>query len=184
MRWAALAGVMALLLGGCATAPENHYYVLSADGPTAPSVRSSSEGNVMLATLHLPGVLDRTQMVEGTGPHSVAVLEYDRWAEPLDQMISRVLADDLAARSGSQAAAAGRDRHVAVEIDAFLADTAGVARLTGRWHELPRPDGAGTGIVRRFSFSTLVDPARREEVAATMSRLLGQLADQIAGSAS
>jgi uncharacterized protein len=180
MRWAALAGATALLLGGCATAPENHYYVLSADGPTVPSARSPSKDTIMLATLRLPGVLDRTQMVEGTGPHSVAVLEYDRWAEPLDQMISRVLADDLAVRSGVRA---GRDRHIAVEIDAFMADTAGVARLTGRWHELPRTDGTGPGVGRRFSFSALADPGRREEVAAAMSALLGQLADQIAGNA-
>ena len=67
--------------------------------------------------VRLPGVTDRPQMVEGTSANTVFIREDERWAEPIDQMVPRVLRQDLARVSNGRIT---NDR-VAVGIDQFMA---------------------------------------------------------------
>ena len=49
----------------------------------------------------IPGYLDRLQIVTRDANDEVAVAMYDRWAEPLENGIAQVLADNLGAHVGS-----------------------------------------------------------------------------------
>jgi uncharacterized lipoprotein YmbA len=82
----------------------------------------------------VPALLDRPQMVMKSGANGVTLLEYDRWAEPLDSMIARVLTDDLIARRGSNTSLpAEAEKRITVAIDEFDADSQGHVWLTALW---------------------------------------------------
>ena len=178
---------LAFVLAGCAAAPENHYYRLApiaTDGAAAAFPELSDTA----LTVALPALLDRMEIVEGTGPHTVAIREFDRWVAPLDEMVPQVLGEDLAVAEANRHGAFdprvddGRAdaRHFAVHIDDFMAGTDGIVRLDGTWSvraDLGTRSGRRTW---RFTLRALADPQLVSTVAASMSRLLEQLAATIA----
>jgi len=162
----------ALLLTACAGSPDNHYYTLSAVAPA--QVAAGGRPAIHLASLRLPELYGRPQMVIRTGPQSVDIDEYDRWAEPLDRMATRILAQDLAARRTNDA----EPLPATVLVDEFAADRSGTARLSGSW-KITEADG--TTRSRAFSLSQPVPGNDPAAAAAALSVLLGKLADEIAG---
>ncbi len=169
----------ALLLSACASSPDSHYFTLATVAPAGQP--APDRPLVHLAAVKLPDLYDRPQMVTRTGPQTVDFDEYDRWAEPLERMTARILTQDIALRRPPGAGplpATAEQPKLQVSIDEFAADRgAGQARLSGTW-KVSSPDGVpiqGAG----FSFTQPVagnDPVR---IAAAMSALLGQLADDI-----
>ena len=175
--------VMLVLLAGCAGSPPNKYYTLSVESPCPSVSPPAPKSSLDSATIRLPGVLDRPQLVVRTGPQTVDIREFDRWAEPLDQMAGRVLADDIAACQGTP----GPEKptySLSVSLDEFMADTSGEAHLAGRWWTLRKGEEKSVRPSHPFSLSEKVDQARGAESVAAMSALLGRLAGEIVGSAS
>lgn len=101
-RFAALVFALAAL-GGCARSAAINYYILhSMEGP-APQTKAAGPGQCMVVAVgpvNIPAYLDRPQIVTRSSPDTLEYSEYDRWAEPLDKNLARVLADDLSARLG------------------------------------------------------------------------------------
>lgn len=165
-----------LLLAGCAGSPPNGYYTLSAESPCPGTAPLAHMSGLDRTTIYLPGVLDRPQLVIRSGPQTVDIREFDRWAEPLDQMASRVLAEDIACQSSQ---GSGKSRYfLSVSVDEFMADTSGQAHLMGRWwivKEGEKPVQPG----HSFSLREKVEEARGAERVAAMSALLGKLAGEI-----
>ena len=178
-RYSAIA-VAFTLLAGCASSPPNTYYTLSVESPCPAISPPAHMESLDTATIRFPGVLDRPQLVVRTGPQTVDVREFDRWAEPLDQMATRVLAEDIApcqSISGSE-----KPKYLlSVSIDEFMANTSGHAHLTGRWWILRKGEEKAVQRGHSFSLSERVDGARGAERVATMSALLGRLAGEIVG---
>jgi len=166
--------VLVLGLAACSSTPDNRYYTLSAEpGPTHPPAAT-----LTIVAVHVPGVTDRPQIVLKTGQQTVDIKEFDRWAEPFDQMVWRVLAQDLTLRLGLPQPGQAT-RRVYVTIDDFIGGADGTAHLAGRWWFLNAGEDPAQRHEQPFTFSrpTSGDPA---QVAAVMSTLLGSLADQIA----
>jgi uncharacterized lipoprotein YmbA len=169
----------ALLLSACAGSPENHYFTLSTVPPK--SQPAAGRPQFHLTTVKLPDLYDRPQMVTRTGPQSVDIDEYDRWAESFERMTARILAEDIALRrpqGGGPLPDAASQKRLQVAVEEFAADRAtGEALLSGNW-KITEPDGTARGAP--FSFTRPVaggaDPAA---VAAALSALLGRLADEI-----
>jgi uncharacterized lipoprotein YmbA len=167
-----------LLLSACASSPDSHFFTLS----PAPPQRAPAQDRpqVHLAMVRLPELYDRPQLVTRTGPQSVEIDEYDRWAEPLERMTGRILAEDIALRRPRVAGPvpAGVDQpKLQVAVDEFAADrSAGRAVLSGNW-KIVETDG--TTRAGAFSFSQPVSGSEPAAIAAAMSGLLGQLADEI-----
>jgi uncharacterized lipoprotein YmbA len=178
-RYSAIAMAFTLL-AGCASSPPNTYYTLSVESPCPVISPPAHMDSLDTATIRLPGVLDRPQLVVRTGPQTVDIREFDRWAEPLDQMATRVLAEDIApcqSTSGSE-----KPKYLlSVSIDEFMADTSGQAHLTGRWWSLQNGEGKPVQPGHSFSLSERVDEARGAASATAMSALLGRLAGEIVG---
>lgn len=94
-------------LAGCARSQAVNYYLLrSMQGPAPQSKPVGQCMVVAVGPVDIPAYLDRPQMVTRPSPDTLRFAEYDRWAEPLDKNLARVLADDLSARLG--------DAHVCV----------------------------------------------------------------------
>jgi uncharacterized lipoprotein YmbA len=183
MRRCLVIGLIVVLVAGCGSTPENRYYTLSVQPPSiaVPAVPRCMVG-LTLAAVRLPGVNDRPQLVVRTGPQTVDIREFDRWAEPLDQMVRRILAEDLAMRLGSfnrSPTAAEPERRLFVAVDEFMAAQSGVSRLTGRWWMLDRGDDSARKVVRNFALTQPVEASQSAQVAAAMSGLLAALADEI-----
>ncbi len=129
--------VSLVLLAGCAVSPPNGYYTLSVKSPCPAILQPAHMGSLDTATIRLPGVLDRPQLVVRTGPQTVEIREFDRWAEPLDQMATRVLAEDIAPCQSTPSSEKPKYL-LSVSVDEFMTDTSGRARLTGRWWTLQK----------------------------------------------
>jgi uncharacterized lipoprotein YmbA len=172
--------VMLVLLAGCASSPPNKYYTLSVESH-CPSVSPPAHMSLDSTTIHLPAVLDRPQLVVRTGPQTVDIREFDRWAEPLDQMATRVLADDIAACQSTPE----REKptyFLSVSVDEFMVDTSGQAHLAGRWWILGKGENKSVEPSHSFSLSENVDQTHGTEGVAAMSALLGKLAGEIVDS--
>jgi uncharacterized lipoprotein YmbA len=108
----------------------------------------------------------------------------DRWAAPLDEMIRRTLAADLAARlpagtvSDLDDARPGEKRRVlSLDIQEFHGDASCAVTLRAAW-SLTEPDaqsGRGTEVVKIPSSGACPDT-----LAIGMSQALAQLSDRIA----
>lgn len=164
-------GAAAFLLAACSGTTDSRYYLLSAVPPSSATAPIGGAKPVALSSVHLPGVLDRPELVVRTGAETVDILEFDRWAEPLDQMVQRVLAQDLSSRLPA-ATSSGTAPHLHVVIDEFMTDQTGGAHLIGKWW---------TGEQEHsFVLAAPTSGTQGKQIAAALSALLGQLADDIA----
>jgi uncharacterized lipoprotein YmbA len=95
---------------------------------------------ISVGPIHLPGYLDQDQLVTRISQNRLSLSENDRWAEPLEDNIARVLAQDLSMLLRTDEVDVhpwpGRQRptyQVEIEVLSFETDTAGTAHLVGRW---------------------------------------------------
>ncbi|QFY43536.1 membrane integrity-associated transporter subunit PqiC [Candidatus Methylospira mobilis] len=129
-----------LLLSGCSS-PEPHYYVL-ADSATAAQRNESAptDSSVGVGPVEIPEYLDRPQIVTRSGQNELQLAEFDRWAGPLKDNVTQVLAENLRAQlPGNRVAvypwkrAAGIDYQVTVKILRFDRSVDGDSVLNVHW---------------------------------------------------
>jgi uncharacterized lipoprotein YmbA len=183
-RLAAPLLALVLLLAGCGSSPPSKFYVLTAD-PVPPRAGAAAANTVALGRVTLPGALDRPQIARRRGANEIVFSEEERWAGPLDDMLRRVLADDLAARLPAgvmlveSSAKPPPGATIALDVSRFDADESGAVTLAARWEAIGR-NGAPLGAPRE---STIVEPGSGKDAAAvvaTMSRAVAALAARIA----
>ena len=142
----ALLALLLLPLGACTPTPPARLYTLA---PAEAAPIEPGTGTVVgLGPVELPSYLDRPEIVTREGPHEVAIGEFDRWVEPLQPMVVRLLADRLRQATGSRevvplpARWGAEPRHaVAVLVDRFDADETGQVVLDARWRYYQTSDG-------------------------------------------
>lgn len=175
----------ALALSGCGS-PPTQYFTL-APVPCATPRIGAPGAQMEVAPVMLPGSLDRLSYVAQSGPDRLVISDQDRWAEPLDGMIRRVLASDLGSCLPGKVLAPGDPpppgpvRQVRVNVRQFAADQAGHVTLTADWSVL---SGVQQTVVRRGT-ETIPIPARSaraQDAVGAMSQALGVLSGRIAES--
>ena len=101
-RAAALQLGLVAILAGCVTSPPTQLYTLApqpaASGSSAPPRAQRSSETIAVKPVALPKYLDRPQVVRFRAPYELTAADYERWAENLDDIVTRVLIADLAAR--------------------------------------------------------------------------------------
>jgi uncharacterized protein len=173
--------VVAVLAAGCASQP-SHFYTLSR---TATPVTSTSSLSVVVGPVAIPAVVDLPQIVVTTGPNQVMLNEYERWASPLQNNISRVVAENLVALLGTprvslfqQSLNAPVDYHVAIEVQSFESAPGEAASLNAVWIVRRTKDGKSeTGR------TTVREPTAQggyDALAAAHSRALARMSQDIA----
>jgi uncharacterized lipoprotein YmbA len=168
-----------LAMAGCGS-PENKYYTLNQAPPASTGL--GSVHTVALDSVSIPGELDRPQIVVGLDDNRVDVREYERWAEPFESLVRRTLADDLRARLDPGKLLEKPDKDtllLSVTIDAFGRQGERVI-LRGRWTLKDQKDGPAAPS-HSFDQALPLDPnTQMPATVADMSRLLGQISDEIA----
>lgn len=115
-------------LTGCAAAPKENFYMLSASVPLEQAQMAASMPNIriVIGPVAISEIVDRPQLVTRSAPHQVAILEQERWAESLKGQISRVVAENIAVLLGTphvsvfaQGGVSDADYRVTLEVQRF-----------------------------------------------------------------
>ncbi len=171
-----------LLASGCASTPPSHFYTLSAP---AASAGTSSTISISVGPVSVPAEVDRPQIVVTTGPNEVRLDEFNRWAAPLQDNISRVVGENLIAMLGTprvtqspQTLSGDADYRVAIEVQSFRSAPGESASLDAVW-TVRRTKDSRTEAGR----TTLREPAQEkgyDALAAAHSRAVARLAQDVA----
>ena len=87
--------LIATLLAACGTTPQSHHYLLTAAEAPLPSGDSPSLG---IGPISLSAYLNRNALVRRSGSNQLELSTTERWGEPLEDGIARVLGLNLAGR--------------------------------------------------------------------------------------
>jgi uncharacterized protein len=176
-----------LALASCADSQPTRFYTLAAlrDAPDAAMPATPPDLSVGVGPVTLPPYLDRAQLVTRAGSNRVVLADFDSWAEPLDGLFARVLAENLALRLGTddvlllpQRRLVPLDYQVEVDVSRFDVDTSGDAVLDARWWVLDADER-----LLRNGHSTITEPIQAGDptaAAAGLSRALGAMSHEIA----
>ena len=176
-----LAGLLAL--AACGHSPPTHFYTLD-PVPPGRAVSDGFSGHVYVADVNLPAVLDRRAVVLRSGANQIEVSDQARWAAPLDGMVRRVLAQDLAERLGHESVLmpgdpvpAGAVHTVVLTLEEFGGSKDGSAVLSGDWAVR---DNQQVRLMRHVRLTQPVPPGDIGAVASALSAMLAKVSDDIA----
>jgi uncharacterized lipoprotein YmbA len=178
----AISGLFTILVAGCAATPQSHFYTLSA--ATTPATTSSTL-SVVVGPVSVPATVDRPQIVVTTDPNQVRLEEFNRWAAPLQNTITRVVAENLVALLGTphvtlfpQTLSVDADYRVAIEVQRFDSAPGAAATVDAVWTVRRTKDGrTQTG---RTTVQEAVQGQSYEALAAAHSRALAKVSGDIA----
>lgn len=93
-------GIVLAIISGCARSPSSRFYLLDSlsDSAPAPEVKRFSDNGCLsigIGPIEIPDYLDREQIVTRVTPNEIKLAEFERWAEPLKDNFTRVLAKNL-----------------------------------------------------------------------------------------
>jgi uncharacterized lipoprotein YmbA len=176
--------------GSFAAKPDpSRFFVLSAISVAAGVKEAPEEKQAVLGVgpVRFPGYLDRQEIITRSGQNRFIMSEHDRWAEPLEENFTRVLAQNLAGHLGIDrivlypwTAYSRPPRFVTVEVLSFETDGNHEAHLAARWSMVDT--GSKKPLIVKVS--RLVRQAERsstEASVAALSELVGDLSREIAG---
>lgn len=163
--------------------PPSRFYLLEALEAPADAASLASGGPTLgVGPVRVAEYLERPLIATRTGEHGLDLAEFDRWAEPLDDGVARVLASNLGALLGSERVRRhpwrdGRlDVEVIVDVRRFDGPREGPVELVAHW----RMRRAGDVVERTTRLREPVEGGRYEDVVAAMSRALRELSREIA----
>jgi uncharacterized lipoprotein YmbA len=172
-----------LLICACASSPPFRFFVLDPIAP-AGDVAEAAGNPVQIASVRVPPMLDRREIVREEAPNKLTISHQNRWGAPLPDMTQRVLSQNLMLRLPAgrvvlpeQPAPAGTSS-ISVDILQFGVDASGTVVLEGSWSLVP----SGTDLAaanHRFHLNQRAVAGDYADQARAMSTLLGQLADSI-----
>ena len=174
--------VVVAIAAACASTPPPRFYTLSS---TAPSGAATSKLSVAVGPVSIPAIVDLPQIVVSTGPNQVALDEFNRWASPLQNNISRVVAENLVALLGTprvsqfqQSLNADADYRVAIEVQSFESAPGEAATLNAAW--LVRRTRDGKSETGRTTVRESAGDKGFDALAAAHSRALLRMSQEIA----
>lgn len=178
--------VLLFATSGCATAV-TRYYTLSPVVPESPAPRSSESAVLVgIGPVELPDYVDMPNIVVRTGENTLDQATFEQWGGSLDDMIPRVLVENMHARMPTdhfvafpQSGDLPFDFRVPVTISRFDVSTSGEAVVIARW-QVRGKTGAGTPLVRETTARLQGSGRSYTDRVAALSGALGIVTDDIA----
>jgi hypothetical protein len=189
-RAAALLGAailldVAILLGGtmlaaCAS-QSDRFYTLTPMPDSPPAPRAASTMQVLLS-ISVPAVVDRRAMVLDTPGNQVNILEHERWAAPISDLIAQTLAGDIERRRPDVVVAApglgSSPVKIRIDIAQLSARAGGNATLEAHWRIADAE--SKTDVTGSEIFTAPVASGDYAAVARGFSVAVSSLADRLA----
>lgn len=184
MKPLVMAWCLLCLVSACATRHPDHFYILSTQPEGAAGARTAPAVQTTLAVT-LPSLVDRAEMILNTSTDGVIVLEHERWAAPLSDLVSQALAGDIERRRADLLVARPdgnrlRDPavRIAVDIVQVIVRQGGRASIEAHWRI--HDTRTGKHVAGGEEFSAEVATANYADVAKALSECLSLLADRLA----
>jgi uncharacterized lipoprotein YmbA len=183
-----LAGLpIALLAAGCLNlkpVPDHtRYFILQPKAEPMNAEETRDGLSLGVAPVRLPEYLEPAWLAVRTGDTEIRYAEFNKWGEPLDRGVQRVLANNLAALLSTERIRLGAWKSADVDVELHLAlqrfeaDERGEVTLEARWQLRDRNAGTGHKVIQKQGPAPGTDPAKSVE---TMSAALADLARAIA----
>lgn len=179
---------LATVLAACATtSPSVNYYSL--EPGTVTTTQDKAGAKVMaFGPLRVPEYLNRSQLVtRGTGSN-LTVHEYDRWAEPVEDAIHRVVAAQLDSQLDGVTVVAYRalqalavDFRLLGQVDRFEADASGKVVLQLQWSVLDKDEHALIPPRRDRYEAQAANPGEAGAIVGAMNQALDRFSRDAAG---
>jgi uncharacterized lipoprotein YmbA len=174
---------------GCGTSQPSHFYLLravSADSVSGLSDTRPASLSFGLGPVTIPKYLDRPQIVTKASAHEVELAEFHKWAEPLSENVSHVLAENLSALLSTDRieeypwrSSTSVDYQIVVDVLQFDGARGGETVLVARW-SLLADDEKTIGVTKKSSFTQHPTSQEYEALVEAMSQNLMDLSREIA----
>ena len=183
--------IAASLLWGCAgkSVPSNFYVLATPENLSTEKIRAANSGvpiRLGIGPIKLPSHLKRPQILSKTSAHRVSLAEFDRWAEPLSENFTQVLAENLSIVLSTDDVVVFPwnrvvpiDYQISMEVIRFDTDIQGQGNLISRW-QLFGDNGKKFLFSHRSSFRSSMIGADHEAQAQALSKVLAELSKEIA----
>jgi uncharacterized lipoprotein YmbA len=180
-----VSGLMLILTlaAGCASPPSRFYTLSSAS--TAPVLAPLSALSLAVGPVSVPAAVDRPEIVVSTGANQVQLDEFNRWASPLQDEISRVVTENLVTMLGTgqviqspPSLSENATYRVSIEVQRFESAPGKHVRLDAVWTLRRKRDGKST--TGRTSVQEEVSEPDYGALAAAHSRAVARLSRDIA----
>jgi hypothetical protein len=173
--------------GGCSRSPLPKFYTLNPIQDQVISRRSSAGQNAVIGIgpVRMADYLDRSQIVTRTSDNQVMRAEFDRWAGPLRDNFTNILAENIGFLLPTDQIQLFPwrtdlpiDYQVTVDVVRFDGRLGDAARLESRWSVL---QGKERKLVKtgRSSISEPVTGSGYADLVAAQSRAVGRLSQEI-----
>lgn len=182
-------GLIAAALAACSASEPSNYYLLSSLPAPEAQVQTASPDRlaVGIGPVSLPAYLDRPQLVTRASANRLDLSEFDRWAEPLQDMFSQTLSENLSVLIGSDRVyvlprrrVPELDYVVAVEVLRFDRAVGGEAELLARWTVLTGDEAETLAVRKSLIAESVPQGGGPEETIVAMSRAVETLSREIA----
>jgi uncharacterized lipoprotein YmbA len=182
IRLAPLFALLALL-AGCSSPPPEFFTLAAVPGP----VLHGPHGSIELRRIGLAAYLDRPGIVRSNAAYRLQVTGTERWGEPLGSMLERIFTEDLVQRlpdalifNDSGAISTKPGTIVEIDVQRFDPDADGTVVLLAQV-AIRAEDEHSAAIAKTIRLTTQPAGPSTTDLAAALSTVLGQLADQVGG---
>jgi uncharacterized protein len=182
LRWAATGLVLAA--AGCASDPV-HFHTLVPPAASLASERISPEVMLDMRPVHVPGTVDRSELVVRQGKGGTALLERELWMSPLQDELYSALSLELARQlaTSHQTGRQGRRRiKVRVNVQRFEGELGHYALIEAEWRLSTSSQGSAPELACR-SLHVQSAPGGVPQLVEGYRRSTTALADDIAAAA-
>jgi uncharacterized lipoprotein YmbA len=180
---------LSLCAGACFSSSASRFYMLRSIQETAPSAAAEVEQNsvsICVGPVLLADYLDYKQLCSRDSGNEVLYAEYDRWAEPLEAGIARVLVENLSLLLGTARidvfpwkSPSPADYQLRIMLLKFNGEPGGQAELKARWSLEAR--GQQQAVFDRMtSIVEPVDSGDYEDLVRAQNKALEKLSHEIA----
>ncbi|RDH82631.1 MAG: hypothetical protein DIZ80_10135 [endosymbiont of Galathealinum brachiosum] len=175
--------LLIILMSACGTSPKTHFYLLSSDR----EINNNATDSVAIGVwkVKLPDIIDRPEIVTRTGPYTINLADFHRWAGGLGSNVSLLIANELSynLKTGyvdvsPWSTYRNFDYQVKVHIRDFDGELGGESSLEGAYILL---NGKGDKkiVEEIFSFKEKVKGEKYNDLAKAMSLLVVDLSNEI-----
>ena len=180
-----LTSLVVCCLAGCGRSPQTTFYTLTPTVAVSETSKlTAAAPSVAIASVTLPELVDRPQLVVPDAGSKVVILETVRWAEPLKSAIPRLLAENLSRLLGSdqvsyypQHAAYAPDYRIFVDIQRF--ETTGATVVVDALWSI-RTTQAGKPVTGRSRITEPAGTAEYEALTAAYSKAVAAVSRELA----
>lgn len=180
--------VLLMTLAACVgSTPPATFYLLEPIADTGSELAySAGKPSLALAPVRIPHYLERAQLLTASGKNTYELDEMHRWAESLDDNMTRVLLQNIAVLVPANVVIIGgreakqADAHLSVTILDFFVDPQGLARLTASW-QLRR--GNDAVLSRQSAYRVPVGGDEVQLKVEALNQCLNQLSREIVAAA-